>query len=258
MAKSARKRTKLTVKEMKFKNDPMVRLYDRTQEWLQERSAPAVRIVAGIAGVVILSTALYYFFSYRESKADGAFAAALEKFNAQVTDTPPPNSTTKFYTDEQTKWRDAADAFDKVANDYPGSYGVMARYYEGTAYLHIDKARGQQILQEVVNKNRQPTSDLARLALGDSYASTGDNAKAIQFYQQIMKSDFVPKQVVELDLGHAYENSGDKKKAVDAYFDVAQADRESDTGTEAQKRLTALAPERLKDLPLPTTPTPGP
>jgi tetratricopeptide (TPR) repeat protein len=252
-ARPVRRRSKLSPKDMKFRNDPIVHLYERTQEWLQERGRPFV-MVGGVAVLVLLlCVALYYLVSYRSGKAENALAAAMEKYNAQVTDTPPANSTAKYYTDEKLKWQESAEAFDKLSQDY-SSYSVIGRYYAGTAYLHFDRDKGLSILEEVASKNKPPTSDLARLALAENYAATGDSAKAIDYYKKALSSSFVPKAVVQLGLGHAYEKTGDKQDAVDAYFAVAEADRSSSAGTEAEKRLTALAPEKLKDLPAPNAP----
>jgi len=239
---------------MKFRNDPMVRFYERTQEWLQERGRPVVMVIGGIVVAVLLYLAVSYLFSYRSSKAEHAMAAALEKYNAQVTDTPPANPNGKYYTDEKLKWQDAAEAFDRLSNDYSGSYGAIARYYAGTAYLHFDRDKGIKALEEVVGKNKQPTSDLARLALAEDYAANGDDAKAIEYYEKILGSSFVPKAVVQLELGRAYEKTGNKDAAVEAYFAVAQADRTSSAGSEAEKRLTALAPDKVKELPAPNAP----
>jgi len=238
---------------MKFRNDPMVRLYDRTQEWLQEKGRPFVIVVGVVAGLILLGTAIYYITSYRKASAQKALAAALAKYNAPVVDTPSPNQMGKYYTDEKLKWQESAEALDKVANDYSSYYGVIGRYYAGTAYLHFDKARGQQLLQQAADKNDQPTSDLARLALAQNYSVDGDDARAIEIYEKLMNSTFVPKQVSQLGLGQEYEKSGDKQKASDLYFAAAQADRSSQAGLEAEKHLTALSPERVKDLP-PKTP----
>jgi predicted negative regulator of RcsB-dependent stress response len=139
-----------------------------------------------------------------------------------------------------------------VAKDYSGYYGVIGKYYAGTAYLHFDKAKGQQLLQQVVDKNDQPTSDLARLALAQTYVVDGDDTKATEAYEKLLSSSFVPKQIVQLGLGHEYEKSGDKQKAIDSYFAAAQSDRSSQAGSEAEKHLTALAPDRVKELPAPT------
>ena len=251
MANTVRKKKKVSVKEMKFKHDPMVRFYDRTQEWLQERGRPVVIAVGVIVGVILLYVAGSYFFEYRKTKAQTAFAEALEKFNAPIQDststTPPPSG--KFYTDDQTKWRESAEAFERLASDYSSYYGAIGRYYAGVSYLRFDRDKGISLLEQTAGKNEPPTSDLARLALAENYAINGDTEKAISLYQQVLASSRNLKPAVEVGLGRVYEKTGDTEKAVEAYLEAAKVDRASGAGAESEKRLQALAPDRLKELP---------
>ena len=256
MANTVRKKKKVSVKEMKYRHDPMVRFYDRTQDWLQERSRPAVIAIGIVAGVILLYVAGSYFFEYRKTKAQTAFAEAIEKFNAPVQDststTPPP--TGKVYTDDQTKWRESAEAFERLASDYSGYYGSIGRYYSGVSYLHIDRDRGISLLKQTASKNEQPTSDLARLALAENYAINGDTDTAISLYMELLTSTRNLKPVVEVGLARVYEKIGETEKAVEAYLEAAKFDRTTGAGAEAEKKLQALAPDRLKELPV--TPMP--
>lgn len=255
MAKASRKKKKVSVKEMKYRHDPMIRFYEKTQDWLQERGRPFVIAMGIIAGVVLLYVAGSYYFDYRKTKAETAFADALEKFNAPVQDasstaTPPAG---KSYTDEQTKWRESSEAFERLAHDYSGYYGSIGLYYAGVSYLHVDRDKGIRLLEQIAGKNERPTSDLARLALAENYAVNGDNDKAIALYEQLLNASANLKPAVEVGLGHAYEKAGDTEKAVEAYLEAARPDRSSGAGAEAEKRIQALAPDRLKQLPPPST-----
>lgn len=253
MAKVTRKRGKIAVKDMKFKNDPMVRLYDHTQEWLQERGRPVAIGVAAVAGAVVLYAIVVFFLDHRRDVAQTAYGKALEKYSAPVQDTPPPQNA-KYYTDETTKWQETAEAFEQLANSYSSQYGAIGRYYGGVAYLHLDRNKGLQMLQQAAAKNEQPTSDLARMALAQDALINGDAEGAIVLYQKLIDSSSSLKPTAQLGLGHAYEKQGDLKKAADAYFEAASFDRASSaTDSDAQKRLSAIAPERIKDLPPPDT-----
>lgn len=241
---------------MKFKHDPMIRFYEKTQDWLQEKGRPFVIAVGVVAGLVLLYVAGSYYFDYRKAKAETAFAEAIEKFIAPVQDPTSPTTTPatgKYYTDEQTKWRESAEAFERLASDYSGYYDAIGRYYAGASYLHIDRDKGITLLEQVDKKNEHPTSDLARLALAENYAANGDNEKAISLYQQLLSSAPNLKPAVEVGLGHVYEKTGDIEKAVEAYLEAAKPDRSSGAGADAEKRLSAIAPDRLKDLPSPST-----
>ena len=242
---------------MKFKNDPMVRFYERTQNWLQEKGRPFVIGLAVLGAVIVLYIAGSYFFDYRKSSAEAAYGEAVEKFNATVVDPATPATSPnqgKTYSDEQTKWQETAEAFDRLASDYSSYYGVIGRYYAGVAYLHLDRDKGISMLVQVADKNDRPTSDLARLALAEAYTAGGENEKAILTYQKLLGSASNMKTVVQLGLGKAYEKAGDTQNAVEAYLEAAKLDRSSPAGAEAEKRISALAPDRVKDIPA-TTPT---
>lgn len=256
MAKTPKRKKKVSVKEMKFKHDPMIRFYDKTQDWLQERGRPLVIALGVVAGLVLLYVAGSYYFDFRKSKAEAAFAQAIEKFTATVQDPTSPSTTPptgKYYSDEQTKWRESAEAFERLASDYSGYYGAIGRYYAGASYLHFDRDKGISLLEQVANLNEQPTSDLARLGLAESCAANGEHDRAISLYQQLLTSSPNLKPVVEVGLGRVYEKTGDLEKAVEAYLEAAKPDRSSGAGQEAEKRLSAIAPDRLKDLPPPST-----
>jgi tetratricopeptide (TPR) repeat protein len=250
------KRKKVSVKEMKYKHDPMIRFYERTQDWLQEKGRPFIIGVGIVVGVIILYVAVSYYFDYRKANAEAAFADAVEKFNAPVQDPAMPTAAPpvgKTYSDEQTKWQEAADAFDGLAKNYSGYYGTIGRYYAGVCYLHLDRDKGISLLEQVAAKKEQPTSDLARLALAENYAVNGDNEKAIELYQQLLSGSTTLKPAIEVGLGKVYEKTGDTEKAVEAYLEAAKPDRTADAGSEAEKRLQAIAPDKLKELP-PATP----
>ena len=237
---------------MKHRNDPMIRLYDRTQDYLQEKGRPIVIALGVVVAAVVLYVAWDLFSSYRENKAGVAYAEADEKANATVNDptaTPPPNQTGKTYDDERVKWQETAEAFERVANDYSGYYGAMARYRAGAAYLHFDRDKGMQLLGQAVSKNERPASELARVALAENYMSNGEHEKAVAEYKELLKAPALA-QVAQLGLAQAYEKSGSTEQAVAAYFEVAKENRTSPAGQKAEERLRALAPERIKELPV--------
>lgn len=252
MARTRGKRGRINVKDMKYRNDPMIRLYDRTQDYLQEKGRPIIIALAVIAAAVVLYIAWDLFSSYRQGKAAAAYAEADEKYNAPVNDPtapPPPNQTGRTYTDEKVKWQETAEAFERVANDYSSYYGAPALYRAGAAYLHFDRDKGLQLLQQAAAKDKRPASELARVALAENYMSNGEPEKAIAEYKELLKSPPMT-QVARLGLAQAYEKAGDTEQAVEAYFEVAKENRTSPAGQKAEERLRALAPERIKDLPV--------
>ena len=245
---------------MRHRNDPMIRFYEKTQDWLQDKGRAIIIGIGVIVGLLVVYGVGNYFFHYRKARAETAFAQAFEKYNAPVIDattpaTAPPTGRT--YNDEGTKWQESAQAFEQLANDYSGYYDTIGQYYAGVSYLHLEgsRDRGLLLLNQAANKNDQPTSDLARMAMAENLASQGETDKAISMCEELVKSNNVFRASVYLMLGHLYEKSNNIAKAADAYFEAAKPDRSVGAGQEAEKRLSAIAPDRVKDLPAaPSTP----
>ena len=63
------KRKKVSVKEMRFSHDPMIRFYDKTQEWLQEKGRPFVIGLGIVAGLILIYVVGSYFLEYRKANA---------------------------------------------------------------------------------------------------------------------------------------------------------------------------------------------
>jgi tetratricopeptide (TPR) repeat protein len=252
LANTARKK-RIATRDLKFKNDPMVRFYDHTQEWLQDKTRPVLIGLGVLVGLVALYFLGTWFFSYRESKAAVAFAQAFEKYKAPVLETGAtgnPQQTGTFYTDANQKWQETAQAFEQLANDYSGYYGAIGNYYAGVAYLRMNnRDKGLQLLKQAADKNEQPATDLAQLAIAENHIVAGEAQSAIPLYEKLLKSTSLPTQVVQTGLGRAYEKAGETEKAVAAYFEAAKLARATTTSSEAEKRLSALAPDRVKELP---------
>jgi tetratricopeptide (TPR) repeat protein len=254
LAKTSRRKSRIAVKDLKYGHDPMIRLYERTQDWLQDKGRPIVIAVGAVVGVIVLYFLISYFFQFRQERAEAAFAAAFEKYNAQVQDPTQPATTVptgKTYSDEATKWQETAAAFEQLANDYSGYYGAIGRYYAGVAYLHLPDSRdkGLSLLRQVADRNDERASDLARMALAEDAAAQGKTDEAIEAYEKLLNGSPVLKPTVQLALGRLYEKKGDRQKAADYFFEAAKADRTTGAGSDAEKRLSAIAPERVKDLP---------
>nr|AUN37099.1 hypothetical protein [uncultured bacterium] len=245
------KRKKIAAKNLKFKNDPMVRFYDHIQDWLQEKTRPVLIGLAVIVGLVVVYFLGSWFFSNRETKAAVAYAQAFDKYKAPVLepDATATAQTGTFYTDENLKWAETAQAFEQVAIDYPSYYGAIGNYYAGVAYLRSNRDKGLQLLKKAADTNEQPTSDLAQLAIAENYYATGDAKGSIPLYEKLLKSTYLPNQAIQTSLGHAYEKAGETEKAVAAYFEAAKVARATTATSEAEKRLSALAPEKIKELP---------
>ena len=167
---------------------------------------------------------------------------------------PSRSLTPPFRSQPQPRRHPLASSTLTRKQNYSSYYGAIGRYYAGVSYLHFDRDKGISFLEQTAGKNELPTSDLARLALAENCAINGDTEKAISLYQQLLTSSRTLKPAVEVGLARVYEKTGDTDKAVEAYLEAAKFDRTSGAGAEAEKRLQALAPDRLKELPVSSMP----
>src|SRR6201999_3878648 len=83
LAKTSSRRSRIAVKDLRRGHDPMIRLYEQTQDWLQDKGRPIVIAVGAILGVVVLYLLGSYFFHARQERAESAFAVAFDKYNTQ-------------------------------------------------------------------------------------------------------------------------------------------------------------------------------
>ncbi|MEW6733979.1 MAG: tetratricopeptide repeat protein [Acidobacteriota bacterium] len=243
------KKGKITVKEMK--RDPMWELYEKVTVKLEPYKEKIVYGVIGVVIVIVLGSLITLLMSYMSSRGQEALAKALEIYNSPVAAAGSEalqNKAKKSYTDEQQKYKEAAEAFDKVAADY-SSQKEVARYYAALSRSYFDAAKAQTELEELAKSN----SDVgfwSKVALAESYAASDKADRAIAIYQQLKdNSGTLPKSLVFYNIGRLYERQKNTAEAIKAYFESASADRSSAEGKKANERLNVLDPATAKKLP---------
>ncbi|MBO0799507.1 MAG: hypothetical protein J2P31_11860, partial [Blastocatellia bacterium] len=98
------------------------------------------------------------------------------------------------------------------------------------------------------------TGARARLTLAQRYEAVGKYDDAIAEYQKLKAKPYtIPAALIDLNMAKVYETQGKTKEAVDLYFGIANNKdwRASQVGSTAVERLTALAPEKVDQLPPP-------
>ena len=171
MAKARRKKGRIAVKDMKYRNDPMIRFYEKTQDWLQDKGRPLIIGIGIVIGLLLVYAIGSYFFHYRKARAEAAFAQAFEKYNAPVQDstvvtTAPPSGRT--YSDEATKWQESAQAFEQLANDYSSYYDTIGRYYAGRLLSSSRRLARPWATTAGASRKRKRSADFGPCATGDS------------------------------------------------------------------------------------------
>jgi predicted negative regulator of RcsB-dependent stress response len=242
------KRKKLTTKELK--HDRFRDWYEKQADWARQRRAAILRIIyrtaAGIAAILVI----VFGYSYWERTAERRLATAFDIFNAQVSDTPPADTSQRHYTTEDEKYRAALDAFKRVSDPWYYSltdYAGTAAYYVAVCQIHVKPEEGKAALEKLANGS-STTARLARLALAEHLLTTGDAAGAL--YQRLVDDPGdLPKARLQLELARALAAQQKKQEAVNLYLQIIREHKKEPIAREALTRLARLEPAALDQAP---------
>jgi tetratricopeptide (TPR) repeat protein len=228
--------------------------YLHTSAWVKDRSRPIAQWVAIGVGAIALAAAVWWFFSNRAKSAAESMARAMAAHQAIVQNPLPTLAPGQIaFKTEDEKHREAYRAFTAAANEYPSYNGDTARYFAAVHQLHFEADKAEATLKELAQKDSEVGAQ-AHMALAQRYEASGRNDDAIAEYQKLKaKPGPIPPALIDLSLGRVYEATGKKKEAADIYFAVASDKdlRSSEVGSTAVDRLSAIAPEKVDQLPPP-------
>ncbi|MCS7079769.1 MAG: hypothetical protein NZ585_06935 [Chloracidobacterium sp.] len=237
----------------------------RIRQAIEDTDLPLVKIGLAVLIVATISGGAYWFYSYNRAKGEQAFAEALAIYNAEVKEPPkegeapkeedPPIPGKKTFTDEKTKYTEAAAAFDRAAAY--ASQSFISRYYAALSRLKLDPAQGIKELRDL-SVTPGAVGQLATLALADALAAEGNVDEAIEQYKRLREkrdqagaNAVVSPEVIAFALGKLYESKQDTAAAAKEYAIAAKSRSVALLGQQAYQRLAALDPEMARQLPEP-------
>ncbi len=249
MAKAAikvkKKKVKITARDLK--HDAFRDRYEHFAAWAKHHRHQILRTAAGIGALLVLVLGTLLFTAYRRESAEKALAEAYEIFTAEVTSTPS-DSTRRTYASEEQKYREALDAFTRLAQKHP-SHRELAQYYAALCKLHLRQSEGKRDLEQLAEGEGR-TARLARLALAEHLLVTDDPTGAERHYRRLLEDPGeLPEAVLKLGLARALELQGKRSDAIDLYVKIAAEYRTQDAGRTARERLAALDPLALERVP---------
>lgn len=229
-------------------------------------------ILYGIAAVVVLVVLVTVFMRWNNRSSGAAQAAlgkAIETSQARISETSPPaGSTQKTFKTEKERAEAAIAEFQVVIDKFGGDAGEKAKYFIAISRLAIDRPAAIQELEGIANSSSE-TGKLAKFALAQT--RVGDNRldEAAALYQELaaMSDPIVAKDTINFELAKIYEKQGKKQEAVDIYFNIARTASEAkdadgkaipltETATNAKEKVKELDPEKAKEIPESSPPSP--
>lgn len=243
--KARKKKVRITTRELK--HDAFRDRYERFATWVKHHRRRIIRTSIGVFALLVLAIGTVVVTAYRRERAEKALAEAYEIFTAEVTSSPSDPSR-RTYSSEERKYRDAADAFSRLAQTYP-SYRDLAEYYAALCKLRFNPSEGQSDLERLAEGKGQ-TARLARLAVAEYLLATGAAASAEKHYRRLLEDPGeLPEAPLKLGLARALEVQGKKTDAVELYVKIATEYRTHDAGRTARERLADLDPAALERVP---------
>lgn len=237
--------------------DPLRSGWFAFQEWIAANSRPILTIGSLALGLTVVFGAIYYFTEYRRERALAAFADAFAKYTATVGEASPGTTASKVtFPDKETKFRDAAQAFERLSQDY-GVYSHLGKYYAALSYLELGDDKGLALLTELADGGSEVANE-ARLALAEQHLKREQYAEAEAVYAKLVDDPkSLPAAFLKTRLALVKERLGKPSEAATLYKQVVDIDRTSPAGIEAEKGLQRVDPKLAASLP-PKTPTPQP
>ncbi len=198
--------TKLTRKEI-LAEDPVHAAMIHMVELFR---AHGTKIIAGAALALIIALGIYWGIWYlgrRDVEAGQMLAKGIDFFHAQVApdaaDDPFAKGGTPQFRTDAAKYEAAKKEFASIVSDYSRS-GVssIANYYLGLTQLKLGQTNeAVQALEKVGAGSSNPTvAALAKMALANHYAETGNNQRAQGLLEELMKTAEVEGQAI--GIGH--------------------------------------------------------
>lgn len=229
-------------------------------------------LLYGLAALAVLAVLIGIFFTWNRRSnqtAQAALGKAIETSQAQVSESPSPaDSTRKTFKTEKERAEASINEFQAVADKFGGDIADKARYFIAVNRLSLDRAAGVSEL-ETLSQRTDEVGKLSKFALAQTRADDGKTDEAIALYRELvaMNDPIIAKDTLNFQLAGLYEKQGKKDDAVNLYYEIAKAAAEAKgadgkavspttTAREAKEKLTALAPERAKEIPEPELESP--
>jgi len=200
------------------KQDQFVALTETGVHWAEDNRQKAILygVIAVVAIIVIVAG--YTFYQHRSAAADTAFGQAMETYQTPVASaTQPVPPGVKTFPDAKSRAAAANTQFQQVASKYSlTTSGRLAEYFVGLTYVDQGQTGpAQQTLEKVASSWDSGISALGKDALADLYQQTGQDAKAIDIYNELSKgkSSTVPADLAQLQLAELYQAQGKTDQA---------------------------------------------
>jgi tetratricopeptide (TPR) repeat protein len=225
-----------------LKQDKFAQAAKGSFDWLTEHRSGVLRWVIGCAAVLAVVVGGLVFWNIRAGAADRALGAALDTYNAPLTQPGEPAEPGEFAT-ARDRAKAAHEQFAAVASKYGWlPEGTKAHYFTGITDEELGQnASAESELKIAAGAYDRNLANLAELALAGLYHQTGRDEQAIAIYNRLAAkpSTTVPAVAAQLNLADLYAAEGKQDQARALWAKVQDADKDGAAGEIAAEKLGA-------------------
>ena len=225
-----------------LRNDKFAQAAASSASWLGEHRSGALRLVTGIAAVLVVLIAALVYWNVRTAAADLALGGAMDVYNGPLAQPGEPPMA-GVYTTAQARDTEANREFVAVAHNFSGlPEAAKAHYFAGVTYEDLgENGPAESELKIAAGSWNRNLSNLAKLALAGLYGQTNRDDQAASLYQELANkpSVTVSASVAQLDLADLYASEGKREQARALWAKIKDSDKEGAAGSIASEKLTA-------------------
>lgn len=252
-----------TKKKTVYRDDFQKNVGGKVREFGKQLEGKGKNIIYGLAAVAVLAVLIGIFFAWNKrsnNAAQTALGKAIETSQAQVTSSPPPNSTAKTFKTEKERAEAAISEFQAVTDKYGNPVQEKARYFVAVNQLTVDRASGIQSLEEL-SKSSGEVGTMSKFALAQAKTDDGKLDDAAALYKELagMNNPILAKDTINFELAKIYEKQGNKEEAANLYYDIAKKASEakdaddkpipmSQIARDAKQKLEEINPAKAKEI----------
>jgi tetratricopeptide (TPR) repeat protein len=201
---------KIRRKELK-KPDEFITFSSRIIAWCQENIRIVVRVLAGVAVLILIASAVFLFKTSRETKARGLYEEALSLYQVESSG----NSGAVDYSMATAKLEEVKQRYHSTTVATNALIDLGNIYFQEGDYEKAISCYTDFLQRTDLS---HPLYDQALESLGQTYEAKGSWQEAVEVYQRLAsKGGPVYQAQAELYLGRVYEAIGDKQKAMTHY-----------------------------------------
>jgi tetratricopeptide (TPR) repeat protein len=214
------------------KQDQFVAITASSVHWADEHRQRAILYGVIAVIVILVSVGGYSFYQNRSTVAATGFGDAMQTYQTPLANAAQPALPgMKTFPTAKDRAAAANAQFQQVADHYGfTNSGRLAEYFVGLTYADEGQnSPAEAALQKVSTSWDHGLAALGKSALAALYQQTGQDAKAIDLYNQLAKdkATTVPPGLAQLQLAELYQSEGKTDQARQIYAELKDTDKDA-------------------------------